>query len=159
MFITALVLSVGLPATSAVWAQNHNTDWAQFSKALRSAAAHDNNGVKLGALQQIATYGSHLDMDGAVFDVVGVYRNAKNENERILALIALAKMKNSWAMDFLSRSVRFEQSERVRNITIDVVNQYRLGPADTESAKASALWEAQQVPPSSVEIEALLAVD
>ena len=84
---------------------------------------------------------------------------AKDENERILALSALAKMNNAWAIDFLSRSVRFEKSERVRSITIDVVNQYRLGPANPESAKALAIWEAQQVPPSSVEIEALLAVD
>jgi len=159
MLATALVLSVGLLATSAVQAQNHSTDWAQFSKALKNAAAHDNYGVKLGALQQIAIYGSHLDMDGAVFDVVRVYRNAKNENERILALSALAKMNNAWAIDFLSRSVRFEQNERVRKITIDVVNQYRLGPANPESAKARAVWEAQQVPPSSADIEALLAVE
>lgn len=159
MFTTALVLSVGLLATSVVQAQNHRTDWTKFSKALKIAIAHDNNGVKLGALQQIAIYGSHLDVDGAVFDVVRVYRNAKDENERILALSALAKMNNAWAIDFLSRSVRFEKSERVRSITIDVVNQYRLGPANPESAKAMAIWEAQQVPPSAMEIEALLAVD
>ena len=98
-------------------------------------------------------------MDGAVFDVVRVFRNSKEVNERILALSALSKMSNAWAIDFLSRSVRFEKNERVRNITIDVVNQYRLGPANPESARALAVWEAQQVPPSSADIEALLAVD
>ena len=159
MLIAALVLSVGFLATSAAQAQNNSTDWKQFSNALEKAISHDNYGVKLGALQQIAIYGSHLDVDGAVFDVVRVYRNAKAENERILALSALAKMKNAWAMDFLSRSVRFERSERVRDITIDVVNQYRIGPANSESARALAIWEAQQVPPSAADIEALLAVD
>ena len=159
MLITALVLSVGFLTAGAVQAQENSTDWNQFSKALERAIAHDNYGVKLGALQQIAIYGSHLDVDGAVFDVVRVYRNAKDENERILALSALAKMKNAWAMDFLSRSVRFERSERVRDITIDVVNQYRIGPANSESARALAIWEAQQVPPSAADIEALLAVD
>ena len=159
MFTTALVLSVGLLTTSAVQAQDNTTDWALFSKELKKAAAQDNYGVKLGALQQIAIYGSHLDMDGAVFDVVRVFRNSKEVNERILALSALSKMSNAWAIDFLSRSVRFEKNERVRNITIDVVNQYRLGPANPESARALAVWEAQQVPPSSADIEALLAVD
>ena len=89
MLITALVLSVGFLATSAVKAQDNSTDWNQFSNALKDAIAHDNYGVKLGALQQIAIYGSHLDVDGAVFDVVRVYRNAKAENERILALSAV----------------------------------------------------------------------
>lgn len=159
MIATGLILSVGLLAATAVQAQNNRTDWALFSKALKIAVAHENNGVKLGALQQIAIYGSHLDVDGVVFDIVRVYRNSKDENERILALSALAKMNNAWAIDFLSRSVRFERSERVRSITIDVVNQYRLGRANSESAKALAIWEAHQVPPSSVEIEALLAAD
>jgi hypothetical protein len=113
----------------------------------------------LGAIQQIAIYGSHLDVDDAVFDVVGVYRNSKNENERILALSALGKMKNAWAMDFLSRSVPFEKNDRVRQITIDVVNQYRTGPNNPESARALAIWEAQQTPPSQAEIDALLAAD
>ena len=159
MFTTALVLSVGLLATSTAQAQNNSTNWSQFSDALENAAAHENYGVKLGALQQIAIYGSHLDVDDAVFDVVRVYRNSSEVNERILALSALSKMENAWAIDFLSRSVRFEKNERVRNITIDVVNQYRLGPANSESARALAVWEAQQVPPSSADIEALLAVD
>ena len=156
---TALALSVGLLAGSAVQAQGYQTDWKRFSDALESAIEHENYGVKLGAIQQIAIYGSHLDVDGAVFDVVRVYRNSDNENERILALSALAKMNNAWSIDFLSRSVRFEKSERVRAITIDVVNQYRLGPANPESAKALAIWQAQQVPPTAAEIEVLLAVE
>jgi hypothetical protein len=154
---TALVLSIGLLASGAVQAQNYSTDWSQFSEALEKAAAHDNYGVKLGAIQQIAIYGSHLDVDGATFDVVRVYRNSKSVNERILALSALAKMNNAWSIDFLSRSVGFEKNERVRAITIDVVNQYRLGLANPESGNALAAWEAQLVPPTASEIGVLLA--
>ena len=154
-----LALTVGLASAAGVQAQDRQTDWDVFGDALVTAASHENYGVKLGAIQQIAIYGSLLDVDGAVFDVVSVYRNSKNENERILALSALAKMKNEWAMDFLSRSVRFEKNARVRSVTIDVVNQFRLGPTNSESARALAVWEAQQTPPSAAEIEALLAVD
>ena len=156
---TVLALSVGLLTVGALQAQDQNANWGMFSNALVKAAKHDNNGVRLGAIQQIAIYGSHLDVDAAVFDVVGIYRNSADENEKILALSALAKMRNAWSMDFLSRSVRFEDSERVREITIDVVNQYRRGPANSESAMALAVWEAQQVPPSTSEIEALLSAD
>jgi hypothetical protein len=154
-----LVLSVTVLGSGSLQAQANQTDWQLFSKALVKAAKHDNHGVRLGAIQQIAIYGSHLDVDDAVFDVVGVYRNSKNQNERILALSALGKMRNAWAMDFLSRSVPFEKNDRVRQITIDVVNQYRTGPNNPESARALAIWEAQQTPPSRAEIDALLAAD
>ena len=42
MFTTALVLSVGLLATSAAQAQDRSTDWALFSKALKKAVAQNN---------------------------------------------------------------------------------------------------------------------
>jgi len=126
--LTAVVVLFSMHLTSVdVNAQNHETDWALFSKALINAVESSNYGAKLGAIQQIAIYGSRLDVDPTVFDVVRVFRNSKVENERILALSALAKMRNHWAMDFLSRSVRFETSDRVKRHTIDVVNAYRLG--------------------------------
>lgn len=157
MFATALALSVGLLAAGTVNAQDYQTDWELFSKALIKAAKHDNHGVQLGAIQQIAIYGSQLDVDAAVFDVVRVYRNSDDVNERILALSALSKMDNGWAIDFLSRNVPFEKNARVRAITIDVVNRYRLGPADTDAERALAAWEADLKPPTASEIEALLA--
>jgi len=159
LYSVVMGLSVALLGTGTVQAQASQTDWQQFSKALVKAAKHDNHGVRLGAIQQIAIYGSHLDVDDAVFEVVGVYRNSKSDNERILALSALGKMDNAWAIDFLSRSVPFEKSKRIRDITIDVVNRYRMGPNNPESARALAIWEAQQTPPSAAELEALLAVD
>jgi hypothetical protein len=138
MFATALALSVGLLTVGVAQAQDYQTDWDVFSEALVKAAKHDNYGVRLGAIQQIAIYGSRLNVDAAVFDVVRVFRNADDVNERILALSALSKMNNGWAIDFLARNVPFEKNTRVRAISIDVVNRYRLGPADTETTRATA---------------------
>lgn len=154
MLTAALALSSVLLIAVAARAQDHQTDWALFSKALVNAVESGNYGAKLGAMQQIAIYGSNLSVNRTVFDVVRVYRNSKVENERILALSALAKMRDRWAMDFLGRSVRFENSERVRRHTIDVVNAYRLG---TDRPAELMAWEAQLTPPSPTKWDELLA--
>lgn len=150
----ALALSCVLFLSATVKAQNQ-TNWQLFSKGLIQAVDSDNYGAKLGAIQQIAIYGSNLHVNPVVFDVVRVYRNSKNENERILALSALAKMRNAWAMDFLARSVPFEKSARVRRHTIDVVNAYRLGKNLPLGVTA---WESQLVPPSPAKVDELLAL-
>ncbi|HEX9659017.1 MAG TPA: hypothetical protein VGA18_01915 [Rhodothermales bacterium] len=154
--LTAVMVLFSMHLTSVdVNAQNHETDWALFSKALINAVESSNYGAKLGAIQQIAIYGSRLDVDPTVFDVVRVFRNSKVENERILALSALAKMRNHWAMDFLSRSVRFETSDRVKRHTIDVVNAYRLG---TDRSPETIAWESRLTPPEPAKVDELLAL-
>jgi len=150
----ALVLSCLLFLSATVQAQDR-TNWELFSKGLIRAVDSGNYGAKLGAIQQIAIYGSHLKVNPVVFDIVRVYRNSKSENERILALSALAKMRNAWAMDFLARSVAFEKSDRVRRHTIDVVNAYRLG---TDLQPGLAAWESQLTPPSTAILDELLAL-
>jgi len=150
----ALALAVCLLGTASANAQNGKTDWALFSEALVNAVESGNYGAKLGAMQQIANYGSNLQVNRTVFDIVRVYRNSKNENERILALAALAKMRNRWAMDFLARSVPFEKSERVKRHTIDVVNAYRQGKDRSPEIVA---WEVHAVP-QAVKLEEIYAL-
>jgi hypothetical protein len=154
-YSAALALSSLLVVAASAQAQNHETDWALFSEALVDAVESGNYGAKLGAIQQIAIYGHNLHVNETVFDVVRVYRNSKQENERILALSALAKMRDHWAIDFLSRSVRFEKSPRVKRHTIDVVNAYRLG---SDRPAELAAWEAQLTPPSPAKWDELLAL-
>ncbi|HLE57589.1 MAG TPA: hypothetical protein VJB15_10940 [Rhodothermia bacterium] len=155
LLTTVLALISVLLSSAGVKAQNYETDWALFSKALINAVESGNHGAKLGAIQQIAIYGSRLNVNPTVFDIVRVYRNSKVENERILALSALARMRNQWAMDFLSRSVRFETSDRVRRHTIDVVNAYRLG---TDRSPEMIAWESQLTPPGPAKVDELLAL-
>lgn len=155
MLTGAVALSSLLLVTASTQAQDRSTDWALFSKALVNAVDSGNYGAKLGAIQQIAIYGSNLKVNRTVFDVVRVYRNSKVENERILALSALAKMRDHWAMDFLGRSVPFEKSDRVRRHTIDVVNAYRLG---TDRSAEQLAWEARLTPPEPAKWVELLAI-
>ena len=136
ILISTLTLTFGL-VSSNTFAQN--TDWGLFSKGLIGAVNSGNHGAKLGAMQQIAIYGSNLDVDRTVFDIVRVYRNSKNENERILALSALAKIQDSWAMDFLTRSVRFEKSKRVRHHTVDVLNAYHVDKQQSASLTMTSM--------------------
>jgi hypothetical protein len=153
-----LTVAIALAGALPIQAQEYETDWALFSEALVEAMDTPNQGVRLGALLQIATYGSHLDVDEALFDIVRIYRDATDTNCRILALMALASLEDPWAMDFLERSARFEKNDRIRRHTIAVVNEYLFGPTDPEAALAIASYEAAQIPPSREEIAELLAV-
>jgi hypothetical protein len=155
-----LAMALALAGTHPIQAQEqtHDTDWALFSEALVEAMHTPNQGVRLGALQQIATYGSHLEVDEVLFDIVRIYRDASNQNCRILALMALASLEDPWAMDFLERSARFEKNDRIRRHTVAVVNDYLYGPIDAEAARALAAFRAAQTPPSHEEIADLLAV-
>jgi len=147
-------LAACLLVAASANAQESKTDWALFSKALVNAVESGNHGAKLGAIQQIAIYGGNLHVNRTVFDIVRVYRNSKNENERILALAALSKLRDHWSMDFLARSVPFEKSARVKRHTIDVVNAYRLG---RDLSPEIASWDVQWAP-QAVRIEELYAL-
>lgn len=149
-----LVLSC-LAFLSTTARAQHQTDWELFSKGLIQAVESGNYGAKLGAIQQIAIYGSNLDVNPVVFDIVRVYRNAKDENERILALSALAQMRNAWAMDFLARSIPYEKSIRVRRHTIDVVNAYRL---EKRPKPALASFESQPTQSGAAKPDELVAL-
>lgn len=112
------------PDLKAPEANATQAEWTAFSKALVHALHHENAGVQASALQHIAHYGQKLNVDAALFDIVRIYRNDKNENTRILALAALHQVGNAWTMDFLKRSTRFENSKRILKHTYAVINAH-----------------------------------
>ncbi len=121
--LLALTLIVSVSVSKAA-PDTKTANWNTFSKALVQAVQSDNAGVQSSALQHIARYGENLEVDAALFDIVRIYRNAEDENTRILALMALNKVGNEWTMDFLRRTVRFENNERILKHTIAVVNAH-----------------------------------
>lgn len=120
--VVFLFLFVIAGQTSAV---EGKTDWNAFSKNLSNCLCTCNLGVKLAALQHIITYSDSLDMNEAVFDIVCLYRNHENEKVKQLALTALYKIEDEWAMDFLSRHYKYEESEILKSQIRHMIYEYR----------------------------------
>ncbi|MFQ5569050.1 MAG: hypothetical protein ACE5G0_05210 [Rhodothermales bacterium] len=106
--------------------------WEAFSGNLVHALQSDHEGLKLSALQLVIQYGEKVDVDGAVFDVVRLYRDHKNEGVRRMAVVAMGKMQNEWAMDFLKRSERFEKSAPVLQTIQAVLADYGHGAMEAK---------------------------
>lgn len=115
--LTALFIFVASSQVDVLAKASPSLDNDTFSKALTQALKHENQGVRMDALRQMALYGENLDLSNAIFEIVRIYRSSEDENTRILALQVLADSKSSWAADFLSRSIKFEKSERVTRHT------------------------------------------
>ena len=98
--------------------------WEVFCENLCYCLKMNNEGVRNSALQHIVTYGEYLNMDAAVFDVVRIFRNSKDERVRQLALAALHKMQNGWAMNFLKRSIDYEKSPTIKKQLRIIVSEY-----------------------------------
>ena len=137
----AVIVCVSALSWSNVYAVDGKTDWNAFSKNLVKAMASENVGLQMSAMQQIITYAENLDVSDAVFDVVSVYRNHKNEQVRKLALTTLYKMNNGWAIDFLAREVRFEKSPQLKKQIYQILCECDHRYARAESKKDIILAE------------------
>ncbi len=100
-----------LPTPQPTWAE---ADWTTFSDNLVHALAGDHDGLKTSALQLIVRHGDRLDVRGAQFDVVRLFRSHHDERVRRLAAVACTKLNSEWAVGFLRQSESFEKSEAVR---------------------------------------------
>lgn len=109
--------------------------WKDYSKHLETALASDHDGLRQGAMRMIIHYGPNLTIGReAIFDLVRVYRNHAQERMRRMAVVALGQTRDTWAMDFLTRSARYEKSAAVRHTIYAVLAEYyvpELGPSRT----------------------------
>ena len=135
-FIIALLL-VGFGIVQA-----EEVDWQAFSKNLVVAIQSSNEGLRESALRQVIRYEGKLDVNAAIFDIVGIYRNHNDLHVRQLALVALYKTQNPWAMDFLRRHLQFETNKCVHKMTLNVVADYyaanRISQPDTAEVMLTA---------------------
>ena len=91
--------------------------WAHFSQNLVVALKADNLGVRCSALQLVATYGGdRVDVRGARFEVVRLFRDHPDKRVRMSALAALTQIDDRWVTDFLFRTARFERDPRLAQI-------------------------------------------
>lgn len=90
--------------------------WSAYAGCLSDALASGHEGLQQSALRLIIQYGEYMQFArDAVFGVVRVYRDHPNDDMRLMAVVALGQMHDAWAFDFLTRSVRFEKTPKVRS--------------------------------------------
>jgi hypothetical protein len=105
--------------------------WQKASKNMVHALKNGPDGLKQSVLQNIIRYSDHLQVDEAVFEIMSIYRSHPDERVRQLALVALYKMNNNWALSFLERAIKFERSPKLRKSICAILHQCNR-PVDLE---------------------------
>ena len=134
LFGTAsMYANIPMPMTS-----DGEVNWGVFSTNLVVALQSDNAGLRQSAMQLVIRYGDNLDVNDALFDVVGEFRNQKNRNVRMLALSAIGHMNSNWAFNFLKRSIKFENDPVIkRQLIATVYSHYQQKDDSAQPALAS----------------------
>lgn len=116
--------------------------WSQFSNAIVEALVSGKEAFQVAALQMIIQHGPRLDVHDGVFDVVRLYRDHDNDNLRRMAAVTLGSMKSDWAIDFLTRSIRFEKTPRVLHTVMSIVAAHQ---ANVREANTPSLQVAENI--------------
>jgi hypothetical protein len=115
LFVTSIfAMFVLFAMCTLVAAGDIDSKWDKASRNMVEGLKYGNDGLKQSILQNIIRFGDSLDVNDAIFEIMRIYRNHENEGMRQLALIALHKTNNDWAMTFLQRAVKFEKSPKLR---------------------------------------------
>lgn len=123
VFIAIVVLCLTGAAFSAKTADQ--VDWKAFSENLAVAVCSDNPGLQNSALCMIVQYADNLEIErGTIFDIVRIFRSENDPNVRLLAMVALYKTEDTWAMDYLKRHRAFETDLRIQKICCYAVKAY-----------------------------------
>jgi hypothetical protein len=104
--------------------QIENINWESMSKKVVQGLASEDISLRTECLQQIITFGDKLDVDDAVFNLVSIYRNSKNEKLRQFAVVALHKINNRWAMDYLKDNLKFENNPTIKRQILASIYQH-----------------------------------
>lgn len=123
LILIVLLVSIPMLAFSGEQAEADQVNWNAFSKNLVKAIASENEGLQRSAMRMIIHHADKVNVDQAVFDLVRIYRSNKNEKVRQLAVVALHKIQNKWAMDFLKRDLKFEDSPVLQKQILYCVNE------------------------------------
>jgi len=104
--------------------------WDAFSDNLVRALASDHEGLKMGAMRLVIQYANRVDVNAAKFDLMRLYRDHKDNRVRRMAVVALGRIENAWAMGFFERAQHFEQSESVLTTMRYVLAEYEARSRD-----------------------------
>ena len=132
------VLTVPLHADGL---EQGTVDWDAFNKNLAVALNHSNPGVRTSAYSLISQYASypgfHVSCE-SVYDICREFRNTKNdESVRLMAMVALYKTGDTWAMDFLKRHAEHEKDQRIKRVCCSMCQKY-FNPASEQQEQLLA---------------------
>lgn len=97
--------------------------WNSFGDRLTEALESDNAGVQRSALRLAAYHGDRLQMGRrATVSAVRFYRNDPDPYVRKLAVVAIARINHPWGIDFLTRSLDFEDSVDIEKVMRSELN-------------------------------------
>jgi hypothetical protein len=121
--LSSPVLAAGSPALTLPAPVSEMTParWKAFSKNLVVALNTENEGVRIEAMRLAIQYADYVDVKAARFDLMRLYRDHEDDAVRRMAVVALSKSGGGWALGFIERAMRFEQSPCVRQTMAAVV--------------------------------------
>lgn len=124
LILIVLLVSIPILAFSGEKAGDDQVDWNAFGKNLVKAIASGNEGLQRSAMRLIIRHADKVDVGQAVFDLVQIYRTNKDEKVRQLAVVTLYRIQNKWAMGFLKRDLKFEESPVLHKQILACLNEY-----------------------------------
>jgi hypothetical protein len=93
-----------------------DSDASVIGEALSAALHSDHRGLESAALRLVITYGEAVRLDGTtMLQVVRIYRDHEDQRMRRMAIVAIGASGDTWAKDFLARSLPFEGSSKLRH--------------------------------------------
>ena len=102
-------------------------EWEAFNKKIVQAVSSENQGIREGALVQIAYYGDYLEFpELTVFEVMRMYRDHDDPKIQRLAIVSLANMGSRWAIEFLDMLAPYESNETLKKTMENVVRDARM---------------------------------
>jgi hypothetical protein len=131
--VAAAILAPALALPALAQDSSHERDtlltgeqWQAFNRNLIEAVQSESEGVREGALVQIAHYGDYMDFpELTVFEVMHIYRDDRDPGIKRLAVVALGNMGSRWAIEFLAMLAPYEKDPALRRTMKSVVREAR----------------------------------
>lgn len=123
LILIVLLVSIPMLAFGGEQTDADQVNWNAFSKNLVKAVASENEGLQRSAMRLIIHHAENVNVDQGVFDLLRIYRSNKNEKVRQMAVVALHSIQNKWAMNFLKRDLKFEDSPVLQKQILYCVNE------------------------------------
>lgn len=112
-------------------------DWDRYGNCICAALSSGHDGLRQGALRMLIMYGDAIEVPrAAVLEVVRMYRDHRDEHVRRMAVVALGRIDDAWALDFLRRSLAYERCPEVLATMQAVIADHRTVPEGTVLVEA-----------------------